>query len=460
MARAVLKSCAMRWLLVLLVAGCGASSHSHNSSGLTILISPASTTVVPGGMVRFTCVVTGSADPGCVFSVAEGASGGSVTPGGVYSAPAGDGTYHVIAASRADATTTATATITVHPPVAPMPGVWRDITPPSIDPSAMPCTDIQFDPSHPSTLFAYCGAGGGIWRSGDAGATWSAIGNLPMPNAFGRILIDPKDSSHLYACGSVINNPAQGFWVSHDGGVTWAIPPAFIAGASTTWNYDVYNMVVDPTDFNHVVMTFHYYWPGYNNAGLLESLDGGASFIAHPPQAFMDHAQGIAMLYNPALGLGDAKTWLLGGGYGPGLFRTTDGGANWTKVSDLSQDHGGFDAHYSRQGYLYIGATNGVYRSTDNGVTWEQETMGLPGGYFYSVIGDGNYLYTSNAFVGVDYNNPMFVSKEGGADEGRQWSAYSSQTLPSGPWKMTFDPVDRVLYNATWGRVWALTVDR
>jgi hypothetical protein len=338
-------------------------------------------------------------------------------------------------------------------------GVWRNITPPSIDPKQFPCTDLQFAPGEPSVLVAMFGDGGGLWKSSDAGATWAQIGNLPMPNSLGRLLIDPKDAKHMYATGSV-RGASLGFWVSHDGGTTWAIPGAFMSGESTMWNFDVYNIVADPTDFNHILLTFHNGWPCCgNSAGILESHDGGDSYLVHPPAAGMDHAQGIAFLFNPALGIGDANTWLVGAGYNAGLFRTTDAGATWTQVNPLQQDHGGFDAHYSAQGYLYIGAVGGVYRSTDNGASWEQENNGLPASYYYSVIGDGHYLYTGQSFVGLDYNTPMFVSLEGGSAEGRSWTAYSSQIIPQGPFKMVFDRTNHVIYNATWGSgAWALTV--
>jgi photosystem II stability/assembly factor-like uncharacterized protein len=216
-------------------------------------------------------------------------------------------------------------------------------------------------------------------------------------------------------------------------------------------------MVVDPTDFQHVLLTLHYV-PS-DPAPIIESTDGGTSFTAHPADGGMDHAQGIAMLYNPDLGIGDAQTWLVGAGYGSDIFRTTDAGSSWTKVSDKQQNHGGFDVHYSAQGFLHVGINGGLIRSTDNGATWTDETNGIPYAYYYSVIGDGKRLYTSQAFVGVDYNAPFLSAPEGGADEGSSWSTYSDQTLPSGPWKMTFDEANGVIYNASWGKAWALKVE-
>jgi hypothetical protein len=344
------------------------------------------------------------------------------------------------------------------------PGVWRDITPPSLDATlatSTACTDIQFDPSNRTTIYAYYG-GVGIYKSTDAGSTWAPIGNLPQPASLGRLLIDPHDSTHIYTTGSVTGS-SLGFWESHDGGNTFTTPPAFAAGVGTTWNQDVYNVVADPTDFKHLLLTFHQAWPccgGADAAGVLETKDGGKSFVAHNPPTGMDHGQGIAFLYNPVLNLGNASTWLVGAGYNAGLFVTKDAGATWAQVSTLQEDHGGFDAHYSKQGFVYIGASDGVYRSTDNGQTWQHESQGAQANWTYSVISDGKNLYSSPAFVGQPFNQPFFVSPEGGPNEGTTWTAFSAQTIPNGPWKMVIDSANGIIYSANWSSgAWALTLN-
>lgn len=339
-------------------------------------------------------------------------------------------------------------------------GRWRNITPKSINPARHPCTDLALDATNPGTLYAFYGDGGGVWRSSDAGATWFRIGDLPMPNSLGRILVNPRNPRHLYATGSVTLG-SWGFWVSRDGGQSWTMPPAFLAGASSTWNMDVYNVAADPSDFNHVLLTFHRGWPDLgDSAGVLETKDGGASYIVHAPAHGMDHGQGIAFLYNPATSQGNADTWLVGAGYGSGLWRTTDAGKTWQQVSRLQQDHGGFDAHYSSQGFLYIGARDGVFRSTDNGETWN--ATGIRGGWYYGVIGDGKHLYASPAYVGQRFHAPFAVTPEGGPNEGLDaWVPYNDQIFDEGPWRMAFDARGGNVYAAHWGGgAWALRVER
>jgi hypothetical protein len=260
-------------------------------------------------------------------------------------------------------------------------GTWRNITPMLVDPTAAPCTDLRYDPSTPTTLYAFYGNAGGLWKSVDAGDNWYKISDLKSPNSLARILIDPKDPKRIYLTGSVMGE-TLGFYISTDGGDHFAEPPAFSAGVGVDWNQDVYSIAADPADFNHFLLTFHNGWPCCgDNAGVLESKDGGKSYIVHKPPPGMDHGQGLAILSNAAKG-GNADTWLVGAGYNPGLFRTADAGKTWAKVSDVEEDHGGFDAHYSTQGFLYIGVSTGILRSTDNGVTWTNPTMGIPSSWW------------------------------------------------------------------------------
>jgi hypothetical protein len=356
---------------------------------------------------------------------------------------------------------TGTSVPSVSGSAAPVPGTWRNITPTAIDPSMYANSDVVFDPSTPSTLYALFGDGGGLWRSTDSGANWAEIGPLPKPNSLGRVLVDPNDPTHLYLLGSVTLG-TLGFWISHDGGKTFKVPDKFQAGATAgTWNMDVYNIATDPTDFNHFVLSFHSGWSCCGDAsGVVESMDGGDTFIVHaPPASGSDHGNGIAILYDTKNNIGNANTWLLGAGYGPGMFRTTDAGKSWTKISDLQQNHGGFDLHYSSQGFVFIGATDGVYRSTDNGVTFVEEKNGVPSNYYYSVIGDGKSLYSAAAYVGQPFNTPFVVSPEGGPKEGEVWTKYNDQTFGEGPFKMVFDSKNRIIYAAMWGSgAWALTV--
>ncbi len=79
-----------------------------------VTLSPPAVTMDQGATLQFTATVTGTTNPGVLWSVQEGSSGGSISAGGVYTAPAAAGVFHVLATSAADSSKTATAAVTVN----------------------------------------------------------------------------------------------------------------------------------------------------------------------------------------------------------------------------------------------------------------------------------------------------------------------------------------------------------
>ncbi len=90
---------------------------------VAIAVTPQTASVVSGSTVQFAATVTGSTDVGVTWAVAE-SGGGTVSTTGLYTAPAASGTYHVMAASHADSSKTASASITATAPPA-LSGVAR-----------------------------------------------------------------------------------------------------------------------------------------------------------------------------------------------------------------------------------------------------------------------------------------------------------------------------------------------
>ena len=100
--------------LCTLAVGCSHSKASGAGTGaITLAIHPPAVTIAPGQIIPFAASVTGASDTAVIWSVLEGAAGGQVSVQGVYTAPATGGAYHVVAASHADTSKTATAVVTV-----------------------------------------------------------------------------------------------------------------------------------------------------------------------------------------------------------------------------------------------------------------------------------------------------------------------------------------------------------
>lgn len=361
-------------------------------------------------------------------------------------------------------------------------GVWQNITPDGVNLTDGCCTKfpnegldgntfgvtwIEIDPSNPFTLYA-CVDVEGVWKSTDAGTSWVRLGTPPAEKMYGptvpyldnpvRLRVDPDDPTHLYATQGV-RGASLGFWVSHDSGDTWTQPPGFIEAQKTSTN-DVTTMVVDPSDFKHVLLGSHSPWQG-KPAGLMETTDGGDTFVLHQPSPNWTAAGslGVNFYFSPELKIGDSKTWLvsLDGG---GLWRTTDSGGNWTKLTDLGAVHGGNnELYFTKDGTVYAGANNHILRGTDNGNTWTPVGPQSPDGY-YQIIGDGNVLYAlaSNTGSATGAPGPYYTSPE---DDGVNWAPYQdgAQTFTDGPFSMKFDSVNGILYSANWNAgVWALKV--
>jgi hypothetical protein len=343
------------------------------------------------------------------------------------------------------------------------PGVWKNITPPGI-----PLGNAQdvigqgfaIDPCNLSTIYwgttPFDSAKGGLYKSTDGGGTWKKTGMLDEPL---HIRVDPTNPKHLYS-GDGVRGATLGFWVSNDGGDTWTKPDGWIAaGKATGFIDDVYDLAVDPTDFKHIIISSHSAW-GWDdtkwkrNAGVMESKDGGNTWVAHDPQMTWGAGHSINFLYDPDKGIGDANTWLLGT-QGDGQWRTTDAGATWTKVLTNSIFHGGGETYYAKDGKVYsTGVSPCLQRSSDNGATW---TPLKATGECTGVWGDGNYLYTAPAYA--QGMQPFFTSPE---TDGLTWTAYKGGTQKfdgSGPYEMAFDSVNGILYASMWFQgVWALKV--
>jgi hypothetical protein len=346
-------------------------------------------------------------------------------------------------------------------------GAWVNVSPAGIpfNPAGANATFTQgmaVDPCNPAVLYlaidSFNVPNGGLYKSINAGGSWTRIGNVrglttPQLDEPIRIRIDPKDTQHLYV-GDGVRGASTGFWVSTDGGENFTMPRGFadayklVGQSSISGMFDVYDVAVDPTDFKHIVLSFHspWDWDDYAaGAGLLESKDGGETWTAHSHRSGLGQGHSIHFLYQPELGIGNNQTWLWGTQSAAGMRRTTDGGTTWTNVTTEPIAHGGGTIYYTAKGTLYASSNVHNIKSTDNGVTWT--SLKSPGST--ALMGDGEKLYTGQVGGG-----PIWASSE--ADD-TAWSNFNGQTFAAGPFEFGIDRTNRILYNASWGAgIWAL----
>jgi hypothetical protein len=333
-------------------------------------------------------------------------------------------------------------------------GTWKNITPAGVTMSYTDhvfCQGVTVDLKNPGTVYlcvcAYDAKKGGLFKTTDGGGKWAKVGELDEPL---HVSIDPADSNHLYCVDGVRGN-TLGFWVSKDGGKSWTMPEGFkTATQKPVGTRDLYSIAVDPTDFKHILVSFHSPWAG-KNCGVLESKDGGDSWIAHDPPPTLKGGYGMSIffLYEPDRNIGDKNTWLFTAQEG-GFFRTTDGGKSWAQVYKFPMTHGGNQLYRAKNGSLYSGGYQYPARSDDNGATWEQLKTGLVYSWYMGIVGDGESIYTASS----SKQQPFFFTAE---SDGRTWKALNDQKFSSPPFQMAIDPVNRVLYSASWNDgLWAL----
>jgi hypothetical protein len=411
-------------------AAAGASSTGANASGGSNAMNGGSTSM-NGGNVASGGASAGATNGGAVAT--GGASGGITSSAGTNNAGSGGLVPFEppkCAAGSSTALPAGAPQLTL--------GTFVKISPPGVPFDSMATAITQgmtIDPCNPSTIYVCVGdKEHGIYRSTDGGGTWTRLdygGGFPV-----RVKVDPGDPLHLYV-GDGVRGGNNGFFYTTDGGKTWTMPQGFKDFADEGGSYDVYHVEPDPTDFKHVLLSFHSGWKGEAENGVVESFDAGLTWKkAGLPGAGAGDGTDVYFLYEPQLGIGDAKTWLFGT-QGNGHWRTTNAGENWTKVSDVSMQHGGGGKYYNAQGVLYISSNQGVLKSTNNGESFEKIGLGQS---YLSIIGDGTRLFTGQHF------NSRFVSALESNDTA--WAELNQQDFDEGPFEMALDPVNHILYSA------------
>jgi photosystem II stability/assembly factor-like uncharacterized protein len=209
----------------------------------------------------------------------------------------------------------------------------------SIGPATMMGRIDDIAGSEKDPMLIYVGfATGGLWKSIDGGNHWkSQFDNMPN-ESIGAIAIAPSDPNIVYVGAGESNNRqsssiGDGIWGTTDGGKTWNH-----LGLDDT--QAIPRIVVDPTNPSivYVAAMGHLFGPNAER-GLFKSTDGGKTW---KKSKYIDANTGFTDLaidpVNPkilyASSLQRMRTWwgYNGGGPGSGLWKTVDGGDNWSRI--------------------------------------------------------------------------------------------------------------------------------
>lgn len=326
----------------------------------------------------------------------------------------------------------------------------------------------------------YMGAtGGGVWKTTDAGTTWRNLSDgFFNTTGIGSIAVAPSDPNIVYV--GTGESPVRGVKTSHGDGIYKSID------AGETWTHvgleatrHIGGMIVDPRDPDRVYVAAQGNpWGPNEERGIYLSEDGGRTWekilYVSEDAGFVDLTVDAR---NPSFMM--ATSWdfrrmpwaVKSGGPGSRVFKTTDAGATWREITEGLPELKGkmgiaISPANSQIVYMAIEAKDGqggVYRSDDAGEsfrqvsddarTWarawyymhiiadpadEDEVWVLNSGAMKSI--DGGRTYTSIPASHVDHHalwiNPldsdvMINGNDGGAsvtlNGGRTWSTVMNQ---------------------------------
>ena len=299
--------------------------------------------------------------------------------------------------------------------------------------------DVAVAPSNPDVVYVGSGeglqrpdlsTGDGIYRSGDAGKTWTHLG-LRDGQQIARVAVDPRDPDRVFA--AVIGHPygpnaERGIFRSTDGGRTWE---KVLYRDPDTGGMDV---AIDPRDPRTVYAVLWSArqapwevggsWTLSRNNGLFKSTDGGTTW--HPLTAGLPTADDGLGRIGIEVARSDPRRLyaVVGARRGGGVYRSDDAGEHWAKLNDdprLWGRDGDFNevrADPTNPDVVYV-ANVVTWKSTDGGHTF-QAFRGAPGGDDYHRIW-------------IDPGNPrvMLIAADQGAivtvNGGESWSSWYNQ---------------------------------
>jgi photosystem II stability/assembly factor-like uncharacterized protein len=294
---------------------------------------------------------------------------------------------------------------------------------------------IGVSPSHPATVYIGTGEadmrdsigfGNGMYKSADAGLTWTPIG-LEGTRQIGRVLVDPKNPNVVFvaALGHAYGpGPDRGVYRSRDGGASWRKVLYKNDGLGAV------DLALDPADSKIVYAAmwatrrppWYVYAPSNGpGGGLYKSTDGGDTWqplTAGLPAAGVGRI-GLAVAptnANRLYAVVDAKEG--------GFFRSDDAGATWVRVSAENRlwgrgwYFGKVTVDPKNEDIVYVSNT-ALYKSTDAGKTW-MPIKGAPGGDDYHQL----WIYP-------DDPKRMIAASDQGAvvtvDGAATWSSWYNQ---------------------------------
>ncbi|HXG56971.1 MAG TPA: FlgD immunoglobulin-like domain containing protein [Vicinamibacterales bacterium] len=307
---------------------------------------------------------------------------------------------------------------------------------------------------------------GGVWKTTNNGTTFTSIFDGQATHSIGAIAVAPSDERIVWVGGGDASNvrlsmPGDGVYKSADAGATWqhvGLPDS----------HHIARIVIHPTNPEIVyVAAMGHLWSDNEERGVFRTTDGGKTW---KKVLYLDARTGVIdlvlnrrqpdTLFATTYDMRRYPWRLVEGGPGTGIFKTTDGGGKWTRLTNglprTPMGRIGLDIYQKNPNVLYAILENfgkrpptdaearqdrerkrepaerniggEIYRSDDGGASWTKmnratDDVSSKAGYSFNQVridpnDDRRVFITSDALMGSE-------------DSGRTWSGltYDSRQL-------------------------------
>ncbi len=285
-------------------------------------------------------------------------------------------------------------------------------------------SDFAVNPDNTKEYYVAVSSGG-VWKTINSGTTYTPVFDGEGSYSIGCVTLDPNNSNVVWVGTGENNNQrsvpyGDGIYKSLDGGKKWK-------NMGLKNSEHIGKILIDPRNSNVIyVAAIGPLWSKGGDRGVYKSTDGGATWNA---VLTIDEHTGVNdivmdprnpdVIYASAFQRRRHVFTYLGGGPGSGLYKTTDGGANWDKINNglpkVDMGRIGLAIAPSDPEIIYAiveaaQGKGGFFRSTDRGASWHKQGKYTSSGNYYQEIvvdpNDAETVYGMNTWIQV--------SKDGG----------------------------------------------
>jgi photosystem II stability/assembly factor-like uncharacterized protein len=328
------------------------------------------------------------------------------------------------------------------------------------------------------TLFYMGTAGGGVWRTTDGGSTWENISDGFFGGSIGAVAVSEYDNNVIYVGGGEVTvrgnvSSGYGMWKSQDAGQTWTA-----IGLENSRHIPRIRIHPKNPDLVYAAVMGDLF-KSSEERGVYRSKDGGQTWekilYANADAGAVDltfDPNNPRILYASTWRIRRTPYSLESGGEGSALWKSTDGGDTWTEITGnkgLPKGTIGIigvtvsPVNSQRVWAIIENKDGGVFRSDDGGKTWKKtnsERKLRQRAWYYSRIyadtQDEDRVYVMNVryhrskdggktfetfnaphgdhhdlWIAPEDNQRMVIADDGGAqvsyDAGENWSTYYNQ---------------------------------